>query len=101
METFVRTLVVVSALLLVAGLPAIVVARRANRPEIANGFGWAAVVVGFFFGLAAVSSDRLVGDCNRSGSIACLDVGYQGLLLLVGVIYLCASIVVAVHLRSK
>lgn len=99
MGTFLRTLLVVTGMLLLAGAPVLVVSWRVNRKSITRGFAAAAVGFGIFFAFAAVSSDRLVRECGESGSIACLDVGYQGLLFFVALVYFIASVVVAGNLH--
>lgn len=101
MGTFVRTFLVVTALFLVVGVPVLVVSWQANRKTITRGFAATATGIGVFFGVAAVGSEQLVEDCGGSGSIACLDVGYQGLLFFIGLVYLIASILVAVSIGRR
>jgi len=99
--TFVRTFFLVTALFLVAGVPVLVVSWQANRKSITRRFAATAAGMGVFFGVAAVGSEQLVDDCGGSGSIACLDVGYQGLLFFVGLVYLIASILVAFSIGRR
>ena len=95
MATFFGALFGVAGSLLVVTVPTLVLARRRGRNALAIKFVGAAVAIGLFFAVAAVGSERLVDSCGISGSIACIDVGYSGLLFLVVLVYVIASVTVA------
>lgn len=101
MGTFLAVLASVTGGLLICSVPALVVAQRRSRFDVSRRFVRAAVVIGVFFGLAAAASDRLVEECTGSGSIACLDVGYAGLLLLVVAVYLIVSLATAIVMSRQ
>ena len=96
--TFLTALLFVTGILLLSGLPVFVMAWRRGRTAVALRFLIAAGVIGLFFGAVALSSQRLVEQCGASGSLACFDVGFKGLLLVVVIIYLIVSVAAAVRL---
>ena len=101
MNAFFAVAVLTTGALLVCSVPVLVVAQRRERLDVSRRFLIAAMGIGLFFGASAAASDRLVGQCAESGSIACLDFGFTGLLFLVGVIYVIAALAAAVHLSRE
>ena len=98
METFLRAFLVVGGGLLLSALPVCIIALRQEKSATAYRFAVSALVIGGFFGIASIVSERLIDGCSRSGSIACLDVGYQGLLFLIAILYVVVAVIRAVVL---
>ena len=98
LATFLASLFFVIGLLLVGGAPVFVVAWRKGRTEIARRFLIAAGVIGLFFAVTAVASERLVERCGATGNTACFDVGYRGFLFAVAGGYVITSVIAAVKI---
>ncbi len=96
MTTFFGALFSITGILLLCSLPVLIVARRQKRPQVARRFLVAAGSIGLFFAASAAASEQLKEDCGASGSIACLDVGFVGLLYFVAGGYIIAALVVAI-----
>ncbi|MCP3989213.1 MAG: hypothetical protein GY724_09070 [Actinomycetia bacterium] len=64
-------------------VPAVIVALRLERSEVARRFLIAAPICGLICGLISATSSRLVDQCESAGNTQCLDAGWTGLLVLV------------------
>jgi hypothetical protein len=79
-------------ILLVVSAPALFMARRRNRPVLIKRFMTAAAVGGTFCGIVAAGSQRLVNQCEAEGNPSCFDAGADGMIILLIVGFLGASL---------
>ncbi len=84
-----------TALLLLFSVPAVLVARRVQRPEIGRRFLIAVPILGLICGLISASSSRLVDQCEAAGNTQCMDAGTTGLFVIVLGAFLGTSLISA------
>lgn len=90
LASFLGALLLATGSLLVVAAPVFVLAWRRQRLEVAGKFLIAAIAIGLFFAVGSAGSERLVDSCRNAGGYYCLDAGFTGFLLLIGLIYLMA-----------
>jgi len=76
-----------TAVLGVLSIPALVIARREGKPQMARRFLIATLVIGLICGVLAAGSSQLVAQCADVGNTNCVDFGTTGLHITAVVIF--------------
>ena len=101
MGTFLTTFLPVTAGLLVCGIPVFYVAFRRGMKDTIRNFVLLAVGLGVLAGFIEFTSERYVEQCFAAGNPICEDPGGPGLLSLIVVGFLIASISRAVVINRR
>ena len=73
--------------LVVLASPLFIIAIREHRVDVVKTWGLVAVGIAIFFGGVAVTSEQLVEQCLNSAYDECLDIGFKGLMVFAGAVY--------------
>ncbi|MGB8361919.1 MAG: hypothetical protein WCE80_11030 [Acidimicrobiia bacterium] len=98
--TFVRTTLLIFAILAGLGLPLWYVAWREGRRDTIRNFVLGAVVVAVLAGIVALTSERALEQCMAANGRECIDPGADGVQLVMVGFYLIINWFVAYKLWS-